>query len=178
MCIRDSDRPGRSQAAERALTCPMALGLLAHPGHHMLRRMIAHHRQHRVDAHHRVGRGDHHPCRAVDGRQHVGSRGGRLARPGGAGVTAPALTIRAVEGIPEINPGDDLAGIIATAAAAEPGGLLDGDVVVVTQKVVSKAEGQLVAVDPDGGRRLRRRAPALRKSPADRSRSRSAGHQA
>ena len=52
-------------------------------------------------------------------------------------MTAPALTIRAVEGIPEINPGDDLAGIIATAAAAEPGGLLDGDVVVVTQKVTA-----------------------------------------
>ena len=64
-------------------------------------------------------------------------------------MTAPALTIRAVEGIPEINPGDDLAGIIATAAAAEPGGLLDGDVVVVTQKVVSKAEDRLVPVDPD-----------------------------
>ena len=62
-------------------------------------------------------------------------------------MTGPALTIRAVEGIPEINPGDDLAGIIATAATAEPGGLLDGDVVVVTQKVVSKAEGKLVAVD-------------------------------
>ena len=36
-----------------------------------------------------------------------------------------------------------------TAAAEHHGGLLDGDVVVVTQKIVSKAEGQLVAVDPD-----------------------------
>jgi coenzyme F420-0:L-glutamate ligase/coenzyme F420-1:gamma-L-glutamate ligase len=51
--------------------------------------------------------------------------------------------------MPEIRPGDDLAGLIATAAAAEPDGLLDGDVVVVTQKVVSKAENRLVAVDPD-----------------------------
>jgi coenzyme F420-0:L-glutamate ligase/coenzyme F420-1:gamma-L-glutamate ligase len=63
-------------------------------------------------------------------------------------VTA-ALSIRAVGGIPEIEPGDDLAGIIAAAATAEPDGLLDGDVVVVTQKVVSKAEDRLVAVDPD-----------------------------
>jgi coenzyme F420-0:L-glutamate ligase/coenzyme F420-1:gamma-L-glutamate ligase len=63
-------------------------------------------------------------------------------------VTA-ALIIRAVDGIPEIEPGDDLAGIIAAAATAEPDGLLDGDVVVVTQKVVSKAEDRLVAVDPD-----------------------------
>ncbi|MCU1351507.1 MAG: coenzyme F420-0:L-glutamate ligase [Acidimicrobiales bacterium] len=54
------------------------------------------------------------------------------------------LEIFAVEGIGEVRPGDDLAGIITDAAA-----LLDGDVVVVTQKIVSKAEGQLVAVDPD-----------------------------
>ena len=53
-----------------------------------------------------------------------------------------------VPGIREIQPGDDLAGIIAEAtAAAEP--LHDGDVVVVTQKIVSKAEGRLVEVDPD-----------------------------
>lgn len=61
------------------------------------------------------------------------------------------LRIFGIAGIGEIHPGDDLAGIIAAAAAARPGGdgLVDGDVVVVTQKVVSKAEGQLVAVDPD-----------------------------
>jgi coenzyme F420-0:L-glutamate ligase/coenzyme F420-1:gamma-L-glutamate ligase len=49
-----------------------------------------------------------------------------------------------VEGIPEINPGDDLAEAIAGHAE-----LAAGDVVVVTQKVVSKAEGRLVPVDPD-----------------------------
>jgi coenzyme F420-0:L-glutamate ligase / coenzyme F420-1:gamma-L-glutamate ligase len=49
-----------------------------------------------------------------------------------------------VEGMPEIAPGDDVAGLIADRAA-----LIDGDVVVVTQKVVSKAEGRLVAIDPD-----------------------------
>ncbi len=49
-----------------------------------------------------------------------------------------------VEGLPEVCPGDDLGTLIAAAAD-----LADGDVVVVTQKVVSKAEGRLVAVDPD-----------------------------
>ncbi len=60
------------------------------------------------------------------------------------------LEVFGIEGIPEVRPGDDLAGMIATAAAAEPDtALADGDVVVVTQKVVSKAEGMLVEVDPD-----------------------------
>jgi coenzyme F420-0:L-glutamate ligase/coenzyme F420-1:gamma-L-glutamate ligase len=49
-----------------------------------------------------------------------------------------------VEGIPEIVPGDNLADIIAEHAE-----LADGDVVVVTQKIVSKAEGRLVEIDPD-----------------------------
>lgn len=54
------------------------------------------------------------------------------------------LTIIPVDGIGEISRGDDLAGIIAAHAS-----LRDGDVVVVTQKIVSKAEGMLEAVDPD-----------------------------
>lgn len=49
-----------------------------------------------------------------------------------------------VSGLPEVAPGDDLAALICEHAAME-----SGDVVVVTQKVVSKAEGRLVAVDPD-----------------------------
>jgi coenzyme F420-0:L-glutamate ligase/coenzyme F420-1:gamma-L-glutamate ligase len=49
-----------------------------------------------------------------------------------------------VQGIPEVRPGDVIAELIAASAA-----LLDDDVVVVTQKIVSKAEGRLVAVDPD-----------------------------
>jgi coenzyme F420-0:L-glutamate ligase/coenzyme F420-1:gamma-L-glutamate ligase len=60
------------------------------------------------------------------------------------------LELWAVEGIGEIRPGDVLADLIADACQAPPNGpLLDGDVLVVTQKVVSKAEGRLVAVDPD-----------------------------
>ncbi|MCB1030941.1 MAG: coenzyme F420-0:L-glutamate ligase [Acidimicrobiales bacterium] len=58
------------------------------------------------------------------------------------------LTIFGVSGIGEIQPRDDLAGIIATAVADNHGGLQDGDVVVVTQKIVSKAENKLVEVDP------------------------------
>ena len=59
------------------------------------------------------------------------------------------LEVFGIEGIGEIRAGDDLAGHIARAAVAGPGtALADGDVVVVTQKVVSKAEGKLVAIDP------------------------------
>ena len=54
------------------------------------------------------------------------------------------LEILGVEGLPEIKAGDDLAALIAEAAD-----LADGDVVVVTQKIVSKAEGAMVEVDPD-----------------------------
>ncbi len=42
----------------------------------------------------------------------------------------------------------DVATLLVEAAEAQGTPLLDGDVVVVTQKIVSKAEGQLVAVDP------------------------------
>ncbi len=59
------------------------------------------------------------------------------------------LSIFGVEGIGEIRPRDDLAGIIAAAVEAMGEELLAGDVLVVTQKVVSKAEGALVPVDPD-----------------------------
>ena len=47
-----------------------------------------------------------------------------------------------LDGIPEIGPGDDLAALIAEASSDI--GLTDADVLVVTQKVVSKAEGRLV----------------------------------
>ena len=58
------------------------------------------------------------------------------------------LSIFPIEGIPEVRAGDDLAGLIV---AAEPE-LRDGDVVVVTQKVVSKAEDAMVRIDPDDPR--------------------------
>jgi coenzyme F420-0:L-glutamate ligase/coenzyme F420-1:gamma-L-glutamate ligase len=62
------------------------------------------------------------------------------------------LEVFGIEGIGEIGPGDDLAGIVGDAARAQGTPVVDGDVVVVTQKVVSKAEDRLVAVDPDDPR--------------------------
>lgn len=49
-------------------------------------------------------------------------------------------------GLPEVGEGDDLGAMIAEAAR-RVGGLLAGDVVVVAQKAVSKAEGRLVLLD-------------------------------
>jgi coenzyme F420-0:L-glutamate ligase/coenzyme F420-1:gamma-L-glutamate ligase len=54
------------------------------------------------------------------------------------------ISLTAVDGIPEIKPGDDLATMIAGALAAAGIGLEAEDVLVVTQKVVSKAEGRIV----------------------------------
>jgi coenzyme F420-0:L-glutamate ligase/coenzyme F420-1:gamma-L-glutamate ligase len=54
----------------------------------------------------------------------------------------PELRILPVQGLPEIAEGDDLGALIAEAAAVEP-----GDVVVVSQKAVSKAEGRIVRLD-------------------------------
>jgi len=59
------------------------------------------------------------------------------------------LEVFAIEGIPEVRAGDDLARLVATA---EPH-LRDGDVVVVTQKVVSKAEDAMVRIDAADPRR-------------------------
>jgi len=56
------------------------------------------------------------------------------------------VEILALAGVPEIQSGDDLAAILNDAIAGTPGiaPLRDGDVLVVTQKVVSKAEGAVV----------------------------------
>jgi coenzyme F420-0:L-glutamate ligase/coenzyme F420-1:gamma-L-glutamate ligase len=54
--------------------------------------------------------------------------------------------------MPEVGRAADLAGLIATAVTAQGDELRDHDVVVVTQKVVSKAEGRMVPVDPDDPR--------------------------
>jgi coenzyme F420-0:L-glutamate ligase/coenzyme F420-1:gamma-L-glutamate ligase len=54
-----------------------------------------------------------------------------------------------VPGVPEVTRGVDLAGLIAEAVTGAGETLQANDVVVVTQKVVSKAEGAMAAVDPD-----------------------------
>lgn len=53
------------------------------------------------------------------------------------------VRIIGLRGVPEIAPGDDLAALVA-AAAANDLALADGDVVIVTHKAISKAEGRLV----------------------------------
>ncbi len=59
-----------------------------------------------------------------------------------------ALVVFPVHGIGEVASGDDLGQLIADALGRSHLELADGDVVVVTQKVVSKAEGRVVALDP------------------------------
>ncbi|RIJ71207.1 coenzyme F420-0:L-glutamate ligase [Nakamurella silvestris] len=78
--------------------------------------------------------------------------------PPAADALAPApagLQILPVTGLPDIRPGDDLAALIAAAAPW----IADGDVLVVTSKIVSKAEGRLVPspVDPVERDALRRK---------------------
>ncbi len=80
----------------------------------------------------------------------------------------PAYRVWALPGIPEVAPGDDLVKLVADAATA-PGlpGLADGDVLVVTSKIVSKAEGRVLraddreaAIDAETVRVVARRGPA------------------
>ncbi|MGY1454130.1 coenzyme F420-0:L-glutamate ligase [Streptomyces sp. SS8] len=82
--------------------------------------------------------------------------------------TPPAYRVWALPGIPEVRPGDDLVKLIADAATA-PGlpGLAHGDVLVVTSKIVSKAEGRVAeaadreaAIDAETVRVVARRGPA------------------
>ncbi|WP_078323739.1 coenzyme F420-0:L-glutamate ligase [Mycobacteroides salmoniphilum] len=70
------------------------------------------------------------------------------------GSAAP-VEILPVPGLPEFRPGDDVAGAIAEVAPW----VRDGDVIVITSKIVSKAEGRIVAAptDPEARDNLRRR---------------------
>ncbi|MGW6739624.1 coenzyme F420-0:L-glutamate ligase [Streptomyces sp. NPDC055025] len=54
--------------------------------------------------------------------------------------SAVSYRVRAVPGLPEVRPGDDLAKLITAAGP----GLADGDILLVTSKIVSKAEGRIV----------------------------------
>ena len=61
------------------------------------------------------------------------------------GDTAPPrMEVIGITGIPEVRPGDDLGPMIASAASDGGCAFEAGDVVVVTQKIVSKAEGRLL----------------------------------
>lgn len=59
-----------------------------------------------------------------------------------------AVTIHPLEGIGEVIPGDDIAGLIIESVISRGIEIKDRDVVVVTHKIVSKAEGQIRAI-PD-----------------------------
>lgn len=63
----------------------------------------------------------------------------------------PGISALPVMGLPDVRPGDDLAGLLADHATLE-----DGDVLVVTSKVVSKAEGALVRLSPGEDRETAR----------------------
>ncbi len=79
---------------------------------------------------------------------------------------SPGLTLAALEGIPEVEPGDDIAGLIATALDADATTLTNGDVLVIAHKVVSKSEGRirrLTEVEPTP--RAQELATALGKDP-------------
>lgn len=64
-------------------------------------------------------------------------------------ASSHALTFEAIEGLPEVRPGDDLATLLADALAlpTAPGPLADGDVLVLAQKIVSKSEDRFVVLD-------------------------------
>src|SRR5262249_54517864 len=89
-------------------------------------------------------------ARAERGRAPADLRRG--SRQGGVSMSAPESDVRqpgrvelfALHGVPEVHPGDDLARLALEAAAATGISLAKGDILVVTHKVVSKAEGRLV----------------------------------
>ncbi|MFJ8670216.1 coenzyme F420-0:L-glutamate ligase [Streptomyces sp. NPDC093600] len=71
----------------------------------------------------------------------AGERGRDTGEPGRD--TGAAFRVWAVDGLPEVKAGDDLAKLIASVSP----GLRDGDVLLVTSKIVSKAEGRVIAAD-------------------------------
>ena len=70
------------------------------------------------------------------------------APPADAGPAGPVVLLPIV-GIPEVSPGADLGTLILEAATASGIELADDDVLVVTHKIVSKAEGRIREVPPD-----------------------------
>ncbi|HEX9343959.1 MAG TPA: coenzyme F420-0:L-glutamate ligase, partial [Actinomycetota bacterium] len=67
----------------------------------------------------------------------------------------PALAVFALPGLPEVQPGDDLAALLLQGVGAAGLELADGDVLAVTSKVVAKAEGRIVPLPADPGERER-----------------------
>jgi coenzyme F420-0:L-glutamate ligase/coenzyme F420-1:gamma-L-glutamate ligase len=81
-------------------------------------------------------------------------------------MTAPKLSLTAVPDVPEVRPGDDLAELILVGVARAGEQLRDSDVVVLAQKIVSKAEGRYVRLaDVTPSARATELAQAARKDP-------------
>lgn len=59
----------------------------------------------------------------------------------------PQLTVIGIEGMPEARPGDDLTEQLLHAAETQGTPVETGDILVVTQKIVSKAEGRVISID-------------------------------
>ena len=81
--------------------------------------------------------------------QGAGTRAASVLRAAGYRYAPPPPRVELVgiRGLPEIAPGDDLGGLVVARAAAQGTPLEAGDVLVVSQKVVSKAEGAIVRLD-------------------------------
>ena len=74
------------------------------------------------------------------------------------------LRLIGLAGLPEVKPGDDLPALIGDAIDASGAGLETGDLLVVTQKIVSKAEGRLVHLPEIEPSSLARRLSATSRS--------------
>jgi coenzyme F420-0:L-glutamate ligase/coenzyme F420-1:gamma-L-glutamate ligase len=86
-----------------------------------------------------------------------------VPHPAGAGAN---VTLYALPGIPNVQPGDDLVQLLLAALTRGALTLEHGDVLVVTQKIVSKAEGRSVALaDVTPSPEAQRRAEATGKDP-------------
>lgn len=62
-------------------------------------------------------------------------------------MSGRGYSVTALAGVPMVRPGDDLCRVVVQAMEASGMALEDGDVVVLAQKIVSKAEGRQVALD-------------------------------
>jgi coenzyme F420-0:L-glutamate ligase/coenzyme F420-1:gamma-L-glutamate ligase len=81
-------------------------------------------------------------------------------------MTAPKLSLTALPDVPEVRPGDDLTALILAGVARAGEQLRDGDIVVLAQKIVSKAEGRYVRLaDVTPSARAIELAQAARKDP-------------
>ncbi len=69
-----------------------------------------------------------------------------VGRDSGAARVAGEVRLRAIDGVPIIQPGDDLGRLLFDCLSGDGVTLADEDVIVVAQKIVSKAEGRMVSL--------------------------------